>query len=205
MKKQSGFTLIELLGALAIVGVLVGIGMPSMTEMVKSSRLTATTNELVSALHIARSEAIKLNKRVTVCESTDGTSCTQNNDWNNGWIVFIDGDDALLATAGDLVGTGSACTDATLLTDDCLLRVHGSINDPLLNITGLLDATGLPILSFTFTARGHPKDSNGASTSGIFSLCSMSDVANTFKFRTVILSIAGRVRLSDNVVINACP
>ena len=92
MKKNSGFTLLELLITLAIVAILLTVGVPSLRSMMQGNQLVASTNELLSALHVARSEAIKSNSRVTICESSNGTSCTTTGDWKDGWIVFIDAD-----------------------------------------------------------------------------------------------------------------
>jgi len=52
-------------------------------------------NELVQALYLARSEAVKGATLVTVCarKSPDSDQCstqTKDEDWKNGWLVFID-------------------------------------------------------------------------------------------------------------------
>lgn len=88
MKTHSGFTLVELMIVLALVAILATIGVPSFTSFVINNRLTAQANELVSALNLARSEAIKRNRRVTVCRSNNGAGC--GGTWNDGWIVFVD-------------------------------------------------------------------------------------------------------------------
>jgi len=89
MKTHSGFTLVELMIVLALVAILATIGVPSFTSFIVNNRLTAQANELVSALNLARSEAIKRNSRVTVCRSNNGAGC--GGTWNDGWIVFVDG------------------------------------------------------------------------------------------------------------------
>lgn len=114
MKQQSGFTLVELMITLALVAILATIGVPSFMNFIVNNRLAAQTNELVSALNLARSEAIKRNTRVTVCRSNNGTGC--GGTWNNGWIVFVDGGTAASVDAGDEIlrvwTTGG--TDTTL-------------------------------------------------------------------------------------------
>ncbi len=196
MKKYTGFTLIELMITLAIVGVLLTVGVPSLKSFMQGSRLISTTNELLSAIHVARSEAIKLNKRVTICTSTNGTSCTSppSGNWRKGWIVFADAN-------GDLAGTGTACTNTTT---DCLLRSHAEISDSQLSVSGAYDG-GTDITSFTFTSRGLPKDSNGIAQSGIFSICNFDDSDAVIGSRAVVLSLSGRVRVSDNSAVISCP
>lgn len=188
--KHSGFTLIELMITLAIVGILLTVGVPSLKTFMQGNQLIAASNELVSALHIARSEAIKLNSRVSICESSDGTSCSNTGSWKNGWIVFVDFN-------GDLANNGSPC-DGTPV--DCLLRVHDAINDPLLTMSGV-DTNGNAVSSFTFTARGMPKDTSGVSESGVFSICSFDSSNIVIGSRAVVLSLSGRVRISDTAVV----
>jgi type IV fimbrial biogenesis protein FimT len=194
MKKYSGFTLIELMITLFIVGILLAVGVPSLKTFMQSNMLVASTNELLSALHVARSEAIKLNTRVSICDSSNGTSCGLTGDWSNGWIVFVD-------AGGNLAGTGLPCTAANT---DCLLRVHDAISDDQLSISGV-DANSAAITSFTFTARGMPKNTAGISESGTFSICSFDDGNNVIGSRAVVLSLSGRVRVSDNPAVISCP
>ena len=65
---QAGFTLIELMVGVAIMGILLMVGVPSFQSAVASSRLTTSTNDVVSALALARTEAIRRGARVTVFE-----------------------------------------------------------------------------------------------------------------------------------------
>lgn len=91
-KPQGGFTLLELLVALAIAGILLGIGVPSFNQAVNESRISSQYNAMVGSLYLARSEAIKGPGDVTVCpRSAKGSSqCGNNSDWVNGWLVFLD-------------------------------------------------------------------------------------------------------------------
>lgn len=194
MKKNSGFTLLELLITLAIVAILLIVGVPSLRSMMQGNQLVSSTNELLSALHVARSEAIKSNGRVTICESSNGTDCATTGDWKNGWIVFIDAD-------GQLDNTSNACTATGT---DCLLRVHDGFTDNLLSVSGV-DNGGAPITSFTFTSRGLPKANNGSAQFGTYSICSFDDSDNVINSRAVVLSLSGRVRVSDNATVISCP
>jgi len=195
MKKYNGFTLIELTVTLAIVGALLVLGVPGLKSMIRGNQLVASSNDLVSALHVARSEAIKNNAKVTICESSNGTSCSATGNWENGWIIFNDAD-------GNLSGTGAACVAAGT---DCLLRVQKAIPGGQVVIKGLDDISA-KITSFTFTSRGIPKDLTMASQAGIFNVCQLDDGGNTVASRAVVLSLSGRVRISDDsAVITQCP
>jgi type IV fimbrial biogenesis protein FimT len=196
MKTYRGFTLIELMITLFIVSILLTVGVPSLKSFMKSNRLIASSNDLVSALHVARSEAIKLNKRVTVCSSSDGKNCANSKKWQQGWIVFVDAND-------DRTSTGNICKALGDINSDCILRVHDAIDDSEFSITGVHDTSGQAITWFTFTSRGLPKN-GGTLQSGIFSVCSF-DGATVSKSRAVVVSLPGRVHISDNAAIINCP
>ncbi len=88
LNKQSGFTLIELMITLSVAAVLLAIGAPSFNETIASARIRADYNRLVSAMHLARSEAVKRNINVSVCARGSDSTCGQ--DWKDGWLVFTD-------------------------------------------------------------------------------------------------------------------
>jgi type IV fimbrial biogenesis protein FimT len=69
-----GFTLIELMVGVAVLAIALGVGVPSMSEFIKNSRLAAHTNDLLTSLHLARTEAIKRNARVTLCKSANAAT-----------------------------------------------------------------------------------------------------------------------------------
>ena len=59
MEKSAGFTLVELIVTLVLAALVLALGVSSFQEMIRSNRLTTIVNELVGALNLARSEAIK--------------------------------------------------------------------------------------------------------------------------------------------------
>ena len=192
--KNSGFTLLELMITLSVVALLAAVGIPSVISFMQQNRVIASTNELISAFHVARTEAIKLNQRVTICESNDGKTCAADGSWRDGWIVFIDSD-------GNLSGTGAACANNT---SDCLLRIHEGYDDPMLTIEGVDDNAAVAS-AFTFTSRGLPKSVTGAERSGTFSVCMFDEDDNVVASRAVVLGMSGRVRVSDNDAVIGCP
>ena len=90
-----GFTLVELLVVLAVMGILLTIAIPGYAFLMNTNRLAAVTNDLVSAIQLARSEAIKRGMRVTVCKTSNAMAVTPTCDttasWQQGWLVFVDG------------------------------------------------------------------------------------------------------------------
>lgn len=87
--RLAGFTLLELMTTLAVAGIMLAVGVPSYLTVVRNNRAATNANELVSALTVARSEAIRRGDRVSLCRSDDGASC--GGTWEDGWIVFLDG------------------------------------------------------------------------------------------------------------------
>jgi len=100
-----GFTLIELLIVLAVGAILFTIAIPGLGFLVNTSRLAAVTNNLVSSLQLARSEAIKRGQRVTVCKTSGAMAktpaCDASASWQEGWLVFVDGGTRGVIEAGD--------------------------------------------------------------------------------------------------------
>lgn len=93
--ERRGFTLVELLIVLAVGSILLAIAIPGYGFLVNTNRLATMTNELVSVLQLARSEAIKRGARVTVCKTSNTgaitPACDATADWHEGWLVFVDG------------------------------------------------------------------------------------------------------------------
>lgn len=99
-----GFTLIELMVTISVLAIVLAVAVPSFQDMVRRNRLTSDTNNLVSALATARSEAIKRGSVVTVCKTSNPDAatptCATGASWANGWIVFTD-----TGTRGTVDGT----------------------------------------------------------------------------------------------------
>lgn len=74
-----GFTLPELLVVVAIGGILLAAGLPSMGEFVHAQRVKTASFDLYSSLVFARSEAITRNSTVKM-EPIDGY-------WTKGWTI----------------------------------------------------------------------------------------------------------------------
>lgn len=86
-----GFTLLELMTGIAVMGILLVIAVPSFSSIMRNSQIAAESGNLVAALTLARSEAIKRGVRVSACAATaDQTACDTTGKWDNGWLVFED-------------------------------------------------------------------------------------------------------------------
>jgi type IV fimbrial biogenesis protein FimT len=86
---KSGFTLVELLLVTSFAAFIVAILIPGVAAFIQQNQLATAQNDLLAALHLARSEAIERAASVTACKSATGTACN-GADWEDGWIVFTD-------------------------------------------------------------------------------------------------------------------
>ena len=93
-----GFTLIEILVVIAIVGIITMIATPSFRSMLVSNEIRSAVNDWTLALQTARSEAVRQRARVTVCPSSDGSTCKSSSSYDIGWIVGVEKNDG----SGDL-------------------------------------------------------------------------------------------------------
>jgi type IV fimbrial biogenesis protein FimT len=99
---SKGFTLLELIIIIAILGITVAFAAPGLITMIKNNRISSSANDFVAALQFAKAESAAQLTNVIICKKNNAeTDCTEDGDWQRGWIVFADsnGDDAV--NAGD--------------------------------------------------------------------------------------------------------
>ena len=102
--------MLELVIAVTVTAVLMAIVAPSFRTTVLNSRRAAVVNEVLGALQLTRSEAIKQNRATQLCPSTNQTSCsTTATDWSKGWLSFIEGTGSCGSTRPD-----TSCGDVVL-------------------------------------------------------------------------------------------
>ena len=110
--RHSGFTLVELMIILAVASILVTVGIPSYMNMTASNRVTTASNNLVMALNLARSEAVRSSTNSILCKiNAAGNGCDNASTWDQGWFLYSDtnGDDAFDA-ADRIIRVQSALT-----------------------------------------------------------------------------------------------
>jgi type IV fimbrial biogenesis protein FimT len=103
MKRQIGFSLTELMIVIAIVAILLTIGIPSYAYITNSYRTSSEVNSLLGDMQFARAEALKEGQFVTVCVSSNGTTCTGTNTWQSGWIVYSNPANTTVPAAGSVL------------------------------------------------------------------------------------------------------
>jgi len=114
--------MVEMTVVVSIVAMLLAIGAPSYRYVTTANRVAGEINGLVGDMQFARAEAIKQGLPVSVCSSTNGTSCSGSSTWTQGWIVFsdsgvigsIDGNDLVLRVQPKLSGADTLNADNTI-------------------------------------------------------------------------------------------
>jgi type IV fimbrial biogenesis protein FimT len=74
-----GFTLTEIMVTLAVLVILVGLAIPSFSEILLAQRVKTASFDVFSGLVLARSEAISRNTTVTMAPS--------GGNWSEGWTI----------------------------------------------------------------------------------------------------------------------
>lgn len=89
---QAGFNVVELMVVLLVAGILLSVGVPAFNGFMANGRVAVAANDVISTLHIARTEAIKRRANVTVCPSNDWDAAVPScdDDFSAGWVVFVD-------------------------------------------------------------------------------------------------------------------
>lgn len=101
--------MIELMVTLAVAIILLAVGMPLFTSVAANNRAVAETNALVTAMNLARSEAVRRGTTVALCTNANplpvnSPACvTGSPNWSNGWFVFADDDADGVVDTGETV------------------------------------------------------------------------------------------------------
>jgi len=145
----AGFTLVELLSTLTIILIIFGLGIPALKATVTTNRLASSINALAGTLAYTRSEAIKRNQHVVLCKSLEGTQCTRQGDWRQGWLMYVDRNQNRVLDAGEAV-LGTHQLSGKIEVD---YRAFGSRHYLVYRPIGTTRTNG----TFTFCDPGYPE------------------------------------------------
>ena len=84
---ENGFTLIELMVTVTIAIIITTVAIPSLSSVYDKVRASNSIDTIQSSFTFARSQAVSLGARVTICPLS-GTTCGTS--WINGYSIFID-------------------------------------------------------------------------------------------------------------------
>lgn len=174
--------MVEMMVTLVIVAILIAIGAPGLSDLIKNNRMLSQVYGIRAALNGARSEALAQRAFVTLCRSEDGVSCS--GDWNEGYIAFVDTDgDGLVDDPNS--PSGDQVFLAKVVDDDSLDISYSK--DPADPVAGRV----------RFDSQGYARIFNGT-----FTVC---DNRGSDDARGVIVTPAGIVRAMDPNEPVVCP
>lgn len=172
---SSGFSLIELMMVVAVAAVLIAVAAPNLTDMATSGKLNSESERWIASAQLARSEAIKRNRVVTLCASTDGITCVTAGGaqvWSSGWVIGY--------------------TEGSTWT--VIERSQATASGYRLEVASGTD----PVYAVAFQTSGVD------STTATAMVC-RSKPAGNLQQRTIALSTTGRTTLSKAPRTTACP
>jgi type IV fimbrial biogenesis protein FimT len=176
----TGFTIIELMLGLALAAIVFSLAVPSVNSMMLNNHLTNQANDIIASQLYARSEALKRVKRVTVCKSANGASCTSSGGWQQGWIIFVDDDNDAAKDGGEE-----------------LLRVFSALKSGR-TLNGSTNVSNY----VSYVSSGQIKLANGSFQSGSLVLC---DDRGASYARVIQIDATGRSGINDASVDSCTP
>lgn len=140
---QKGFTLVELMVTVALVAIVTSIAIPSWSSLIASNRIRSAVNDWTQSFYFARSEAVRQKISITICASSNGTTCTDSS-YEMGWIVK----------------TGLSTDDNGVILQDTLPQRGVTLTPTATTARAItISPNGLPISSFagaSVTAQEYP-------------------------------------------------
>lgn len=125
----TGFTIVELMVAMAIAAILMGMALPAFNTFIEQRTMASRGNDFISAVNLARSEAINRGATVSIQSVNAGDNA---NEWGNGYCV--------------VVGTPGDCPNDPAVT----LRIFDAADGATMDGTGGLNGLG----TLTYNGRG---------------------------------------------------
>jgi type IV fimbrial biogenesis protein FimT len=187
---DSGFTLLELIVGITIAAILTALTVPSFLKTVQTNRGVSDANAVLAVITLARSEAIKRDSTVTLCASTDGSTCSTSASWDSGFLAYID-------------ANGDGTYDSSPTPPDILLRAEVPLSGAsTINLCSGTPSTsaGTAAYSISFKGTGQTSsqgyfDINPTTKSG--TACPPSTAAKAIGERYVVVKVIGRANICN--------
>lgn len=178
---QAGFTLYEFMITLAIGAILLVVAAPNLSDFVRNNRITTTTNDLLAAIRLTRTETVKRGNPVILCRSANPTAANPAcggtaKTYTSGWIIYENLNSDLAYNAGTDVlisihppVSGVEIKSNSYGDNDLHFKADGTLDEGGLPAYAVCDGRGpdygrLIVVALTGRARVIPTTAGGATT-----------------------------------------
>ncbi|TFZ09043.1 GspH/FimT family pseudopilin [Ramlibacter humi] len=185
-RRALGFSLVEVMLAVAVLALILGLGFPSVAELIRNTQTRALAESLQNGVQKARAEALKRNRNVTFwlvtpAVGTPDATCTLSAA-SGSWVVSLD-------------NPATKCNVAPSPTSDP--RIVELQANRASNLTvAAADAGGNAVSSVTFNGFGLPVNT-GSAPIGRINITHQQSGARQLR---VEISAGGGVRMCDRDV-----
>lgn len=143
--KVKGFTLVELMVTLTVVAILGAVAVPSFRTFLQNQRRSSAVSDLVLALNLARSEAVKQN-------TAAGVAVTAGATWTQGWRVCCAAA-AVISTVPPLnanttlsaTNNNGAVFSVAFVSNGALLNPQGTVLFTFCDVRGVSSGTAVEV------------------------------------------------------------
>jgi type IV fimbrial biogenesis protein FimT len=179
-----GFTLVELMITIAISVILITVGIPGFSAFIRNQVLSAEARQFSMSLALARSQALARKEQISMCKSTNQSSCSTLHTvhWEDGWILFVDENADGKRQDGELVLRHCAG-----LPSSVSLRASDEYTN---------------YIAFASDGRGFGNGDPTPPTEGTYSFC---DARGAQHARVIAISPIGRARVEGMPGAALCP
>jgi len=180
----------ELMVTLMVVAIIAAIATPSFREFRMNGRMTTASNDLLTLLQQARSEAVKRQRIVGLCSSTDPfasqPACGDPDDPVVGWVMWVDDEGTAATPATD--GNAKINANEAIIAQKSI--------DPALRV----EADGTFV---SYTPNGFSRQTVGADRAArVMLLCDDREdkpIGSDYRKRVVNVSRTGRASVARSV------
>lgn len=178
--RQRGLTLIELVVTIAVLGLLMAVAVPGMSDWMRSVRIRNAAEAAQNGLSKARMEAMRRNQVITYWMVSDRTNACALSSTSASWVVSVNDPSNLCAT-----------TDKT--ATPLIVDVYGANDGASDVVVGALAADGTTAAtSVSFNGFGQV-----VSTGAPIATINLSNANSDARKLRVTISSGGAIRMCD--------